>query len=59
MSQLTRCQRRCAEKFYEEDLSLNINSHSITTFDLFEKVNSEIFEKDDGTVAYVAAKGSS
>ena len=50
-------QRRCAEKFYDEDLGLNINSHNITTFDLFEKVNSEIFQKEDGSVSYLVAKG--
>ena len=50
-------QRRCAEKFYDEDLGLNINSYNITTFDLFEKVNSEIFQKEDGSVSYLVAEG--
>ncbi|KAL5265289.1 hypothetical protein ACHWQZ_G006133 [Mnemiopsis leidyi] len=48
--------RRCAEKFYDEDLGLNINSYNITTFDLFEKVNSEIFQKEDGSVSYLVAE---
>uniref|UniRef100_V9PPI9 [histone H3]-dimethyl-L-lysine(36) demethylase n=1 Tax=Bathyctena chuni TaxID=1403704 RepID=V9PPI9_BATCU len=45
--------RRCAEKFYDEDLGLNINLHNITTFDLSDKVHSDTFDKDDGSISYI------
>ena len=50
-------QRRCAEKFYDEDLGLNINTHNITTFDLFEKVTSDVFDNNDGAIEDLDADG--